>query len=77
MMKFVSEVYLNVLFKVVIASLVLPLVIELYKPAGFGGFVISCAVSMVSVALCVYLWGLSADERSWIKNLIGIGRKEK
>lgn len=76
-MRFMKEVYLNVIFKVVAASAVLPLVVELYKPAGFSGFCISCAVCFVSVAVCVYMFGMTRDERGWIVNLLKTRRDGK
>ena len=67
---FLEEVYFNVLFKVVCGSLVVPLILEAAKPAGFVGFLISASVCVLWSMLVIMTLGLQSDERKWLVNKI-------
>lgn len=63
---FLEEVYFSVLFKVVCGSLVVPLILEAVKPAGFVGFLISASVCVLWSMLVIMTLGLQSDERKWL-----------
>ena len=67
---FLEEVYFSVLFKVVCGSLVVPLILEAAKPAGFVGFLISASVCVLWSMFVIMALGLQSDERKWIVNKI-------
>ena len=67
---FLEEVYFSVLFKVVCGSLVVPLILEAAKPAGFVGFLISASVCVLWSMLVIMTLGLHSDERKWLVNKI-------
>ena len=67
---FLEEVYFSVLFKVVCGSLVVPLILEAVKPAGFVGFLISASVCVLWSMLVIMTLGLQSDERKWLVNKI-------
>lgn len=67
---FLEEVYFSVLFKVVCGSLVVPLILEAAKPAGFVGFLISASVCVLWSMLVIMTLGLQSDERKWLVNKI-------
>ena len=63
---FLEEVYFSVLFKVVCGSLVVPLILEAAKPAGFVGFLISASVCVLWSMFVIIALGLQSDERKWL-----------
>lgn len=65
---FVSDVYVTLMLKVVPASLVLPLLVDLVKPEGFVGFAASAMMCVLGTLLGVWLLGLDADEKQWVMN---------
>lgn len=75
---FIDKVYCTLLFKVVCGSVWLPLLIEVVKPKGFLGFVISAVGCVLVTLLAVWLLGLQSDERQWaVEKLKGIKGKKK
>ena len=78
---FVDKVYCTLLFKVVCGSVWLPVLIEIAKPEGFLGFVVSAAGCVFVTLLAVWLLGLQPDERQWaidrLKSYIDRLRKKK
>lgn len=69
-LKFLEEVYTNIIFKVVAGSLVLPLIMEAAKPEGLAGFLISAGATVLWTSFVIWLLGLTTDERSWVKGMI-------
>ena len=67
---FLEEVYFSVIFKVVCGSLVVPLILEAAKPAGFVGFLVSASVCVLWTMLLIYALGLQSDERKWLVNKV-------
>ena len=68
--EYMKEVYAPVVFKVVACSLVLPLTVAFVMNDGVWAFVASVAACVVGVSLSVFLLGMTAEERSWLKGLI-------
>ena len=68
--EYMKEVYVPVVFKVVACSLVLPLTVAFVMNDGVWAFVASVAACVVGVSLSVFLLGMTAEERSWLKGLI-------
>ena len=69
-LRFLEEVYANIIFKVVAGSLVLPLIMEAAKPEGFIGFIISAGVTVIWSSFVIWLFGLTGDERDWVKQIV-------
>lgn len=69
-MVYIKEVYVPVIFKVTLAAVALPSALSLILPGGFWGFAASVAACVVSVLLAVLAFGMTADEREWIKGMI-------
>ena len=69
-LKFLEEVYTNIIFKVVAGSLVLPLIMEAAKPEGLAGFLISAGATVLWTSIVIWLLGLTVDERNWVKGMI-------
>lgn len=69
-MKYIGEVYCPMLFKVVIASVFLPILFTILGLQGFGGFMINASVCVVCTSLAVYVFGITKDEREWLKMTI-------
>ena len=67
---FLEEVYFSVIFKVVCASLVVPLILEAAKPAGFVGFLVSASVCVLWSMFVIMTLGLQSDERKWLVNKV-------
>ena len=67
---YLREVYIPVIFKVVAASLVLPLILKFILPQNIWGFLISVTVCVMCVAASVYVFGMTQDERKWLKGMI-------
>ena len=67
---FLDEVYFSVIFKVVCGSLVVPLILEAAKPAGFVGFLVSASVCVLWSMFVIMTLGLHSDERKWLVNKI-------
>lgn len=67
---FLEDVYFNVLFKVVCGSLVVPLILDAVKPAGFLGFLVSASVCVLWSMFVIIAFGLQSDERKWLANKI-------
>lgn len=68
MQPFLEEVYFSVLFKVVCGSLIVPLILEAVKPAGFVGFLVSASVCVLWSVFVIMALGLQSDERKWLVN---------
>ena len=64
---FVSDVYVTILMKVVCVTLVFPLLVNLVKPEGFVGLVVSAGTCVVVTLLGIWLLGLEPEERQWVK----------
>jgi hypothetical protein len=69
-MKFFKEVYLKTIFMIVPLVIWVPLILELYKPAGLSGLLLSCGVCVMWTLAMIYFIGLSTDERMMIKGFI-------
>ncbi len=69
-MKFFKEVYLKTIFIIVPLVIWVPLILELYKPAGLSGLMLSCGVCVMWTLAMIYFIGLSTDERMMIKGFI-------
>lgn len=69
-LRFMEEVYANIMFKVVAGSLVFPLIMEAAKPEGFIGFIISAGVTVIWSSFVIWLLGLTDEERSWVKQIV-------
>ena len=67
---YIKEVYMPVIFKVTLASVALPMTLNFVLPGGVWSFIASLAACVVSVLLAVLVFGMTADEREWIKGLI-------
>lgn len=65
---FVSDVYMTLLLKVVCATLVFPLLMNIVKPDGFAGFVVSAGTCVIATLLVIWSLGLEPDERQWVKD---------
>lgn len=65
---FVSDVYVTVLMKVVCATLVFPLLVDIVKPDGFAGFAMSAGTCVMATLLVIWLLGLEPEERQWVKD---------
>lgn len=68
--KFLDEVWGTALFKVLCGSLVLPLILEAVKPAGFEGFILSAGLCVIWSAFVIWILGLTSEERKWVKETI-------
>ena len=64
---FVSDVYVTILMKVVCVTLVFPLLVNLVKPDGFMGLVVSAGTCVVVTLLGIWLFGLEPEEKQWVK----------
>ena len=54
--------------KVTVGSSLLPLVcVYEFRPVGWANFVIVCAVSLACSILCILIFGISANERAYLK----------
>ena len=69
-LKFLDEVYLSVMMKVVCGSLVMPLLVEAVKPEGLAGFLLSAGCCVLWSSLVIWLLGLTREERHWVKGMI-------
>lgn len=67
---YIKEVYMPVIFKVTLAAVALPMALRFVLPGGFWGFAASVATCVFSVLLAVLAFGMSSDEREWIKGMI-------
>lgn len=65
---FVSDVYVTVLMKVVCATLVFPLLVDIVKPDGFAGFAMSAGTCVMATLLVIWMLGLEPEERQWVKD---------
>ena len=65
---FVSDVYMTLLLKVVCATLVFPLFMNIVKPDGFAGFVVSAGTCVIVTLVVIWSLGLEPDERQWVKD---------
>ena len=65
---FVSDVYMTLLLKVVCATLVFPLLMNIVKPDGFAGFVVSAGTCVIVTLVVIWSLGLEPDERQWVKD---------
>lgn len=63
---FIRDVYLNVIFKVVCVSLIVPSFLELIKPEGLRGFILSAGGCVVWTCMVIVMLGLTKDERGWL-----------
>ena len=63
---FIRDVYLNVIFKVVCMSLIVPSFLELIKPEGLRGFILSAGGCVVWTCMVIVMLGLTKDERGWL-----------
>ena len=73
---YVKEVYLPAFFKVTLAAMILPLALKLILSENIWTFLISVAASMISVAVSVYAFGMTKDEKDWLKSIVA-GRRHK
>ena len=64
---FVSDVYVTILMKVLCVTLVFPLLVNLVKPDGFMGLVVSAGTCVVVTLLGIWLFGLEPEEKQWVK----------
>lgn len=64
--KFLDEVWGTALFKVLCGSLVVPILIDVVKPAGFTGFLLSAGLCVLWSGFVIWILGLTADERHWV-----------
>ena len=69
-LKYMGEVYVPMLFKVVTVSILLPMLFTLLGLQGFGGFMINASVCVVCTFLAVFVFGITKDEREWLKMTI-------
>ena len=67
---YIKEVYTPVIFKVTLAAVALPLALRFVLPYGFWGFAASVAACVFGVVLAVLAFGMSSDEREWLKGMI-------
>lgn len=67
---FLNDVYMTVLMKVVCGALILPLMVEIVKPDGLYGFLLSTGLCLVWSALVIWFLGLTVDERTWVKGIV-------
>lgn len=65
---FVSEVYVTLLLKVVCVTLVIPMLVNMVKPDGFAGLVVSAGTCVIVTLLVIWLLGLEPGERQWVKD---------
>lgn len=68
--QFLDEVWGTALFKVLCGSLVLPILIDVVKPAGFAGFILSAGLCLLWSSFVIWVLGLNAQERMWAWNTI-------
>lgn len=61
--RFLKNVYMKTLFVLVPLSAAVPAALELVKPEGFAGMLISVAVCVLWTALMMFAVGLTGDER--------------
>ena len=66
--------YLNMVLKpiilVTVISAILPITMEAFMPHTFWGAIFDIGISMLSVAITIWLIGLTATERTYIQNTI-------
>ena len=74
---FVDKVYCTLLFKVVCGSVWLPIFVDIAKPEGFLGFVVSAVSCVLVTLLAVWLLGLQPDERQWAVEKLKAAIKRK
>ena len=67
---YLREVYIPVIFKVCAASVVLPLILKFILPQNIWGFLISVMICVICVAASVYVFGMTKDERQWLKETV-------
>lgn len=75
--EYIGKVYVPVLFKVTCAALLLPLLLSLVPSGGFAGFLMLASACVVGVSVAVYLFGLIADERAWLREMISKRMKRR
>jgi len=68
--KFLDEVWGTALFKVLCGSLVLPILTDVVKPAGFAGFLLSAGLCVLWSGFVIWMLGLRADERQWLRETV-------
>lgn len=68
--KFLDEVWGTALFKVLCGSLVLPILTDVVKPAGFAGFLLSAGLCVLWSGFVIWILGLRADERQWVRETV-------
>ena len=69
---FVSEVYVTLLLRVVCVTLVIPLLVNMVRPVGFAGFVVSAATCVIVTLVVVWGLGLEPEERRWVMDKLKI-----
>ena len=75
--EYLADAYGPMLFKVAPAAVWLPLLLSIVIPGGFVGFLISASVCVISTAGAVYMFGVTAEERRWLKVMITDRLKKK
>lgn len=64
--QFLDEVWGTALFKVLCGSLVLPILTDVVKPAGFAGFLLSAGLCVLWSGFVIWILGLTGQERQWV-----------
>jgi len=75
--EYIGKVYVPVLFKVTCAALLLPLLLSLVPSSGFVGFLMLASACVAGVSVAVYSFGLTADERAWLREMISKRMKRR
>lgn len=75
--EYIGKVYVPVLFKVTCAALLLPLLLSLVPSSGFAGFLMLASACVAGVSAAVYMFGLTADERAWLREMISKRMKRR
>ena len=68
--KFLDEVWGTALFKVLCGSLVLPIFIDVVKPDGVAGFLLSAGLCVLWSGFVIWILGLTVDERQWVRETV-------
>jgi len=67
---FISKVYIKSVLVVMPLAMSVPLIFDMYKPAGLWGTVVSVAVCIVWTALIIYFVGTDREEKGMLKGLL-------
>jgi hypothetical protein len=67
---YIIEVYIPMLFKVVLPSIWLPIILLTFPIHGYYGLIINASACLLCTSVAIYVFGMKSDEREWLKDLI-------